>query len=47
LLSDERTLQPLAYLLLAFFLVLLPMGLFGVGKVKMGVNLLAGMWDYF
>lgn len=45
--ASEKTLQPLAYLLLAIFLVLMPVGLFSIAKIRMGVSLLGGMWNYF
>lgn len=47
LLSDEQALQPLAYILLAFFLVFFPVILFSPGKIRLGVNLLSNLYAYF
>ena len=47
LISDEEVMQPLAYILLAGYLILFPVLLFSPSKVKMGVKILANMYDYF
>jgi hypothetical protein len=47
LISDEQALQPLAYILLAGYLILFPVVLFSPGKIKMAINLLSRMYGYF
>jgi hypothetical protein len=47
LLSDEKSLQPLAYILLAGYLVLFPIVLFAPYSIRLGVNLLSKMYSYF
>ena len=47
LLADERSLQPLAYVLLAAYLVLFPVILFAPASLKMAVRVLSQMYKYF
>ena len=47
LISDEETLQPLAYILLAAYLILFPVILFSPSKIKMAIKILSKMYDYF
>ena len=47
LISDEQVMQPLAYILLAAYLILFPVILFSPSKMKMAVKILSEMYDYF
>jgi hypothetical protein len=47
LINDEKSMQPLAYLLLAGYLVLFPVVLFAPAGIKLGVRLLSKMYAYF
>ena len=45
--ANEQSMQPLAFILLAVFLILFPMIMFAPGKIKTGINLLSKMYSYF
>lgn len=47
LITNEQSMQPLAYLLLEAFLILFPVILFSPDKIRTAVNLLAKMYNYF
>ena len=47
LISDEEVMQPLAFMLLAAYLVLFPVILFSPNKIRMGVRILSKMYSYF
>ena len=47
LISDEQAMQPLAYILLAAYLILFPVVLFSPAKIKMAIRILSKMYEYF
>jgi uncharacterized membrane protein YedE/YeeE len=47
LITGEQAMQPLAYILLAGYLILFPVVLFSPAKIKMAVKILSNMYNYF
>lgn len=47
LLADEQSIQPLAYVLLAAYLILFPIVLFAPTSIKLAVKVLSNMYKYF
>jgi hypothetical protein len=47
LLSEEQSLQPLAFILLALYLILFPIILFAPSSIKLAIKVISNMYKYF